>query len=64
VIKHVLVKEQAICEASFYVAEIDTATRSAFRDINCAACLRRAITASEQRTAALLDLLGQLERTP
>lgn len=62
--KHVLVKEQSICEMSFYVESIDEATRQAFRNISCAACLRRAIAASEQRTQAIRDLLVKVEETP
>ena len=59
--KHVLVKEQAICETSFFVESIDETTRQAYRDISCAACLRQAIAASEQRTQALRDLLVKVE---
>ena len=62
--KHVLVKEQSICETSFYVESIDETTRLAYRDINCAACLRQAIAASEQRTQAIRDLLVKVEETP
>lgn len=63
-IKHVLVKEQAICETSFFVESIDEATRLAFRDINCTPCLRRAIAASEQRTQAIRELLAKVEGQP
>lgn len=59
--KHVLVKAQAICETSFFVESIDETTRLAYRDIGCAACLRQAIAASEQRTQVIRDLLAKLE---
>jgi hypothetical protein len=59
--KHVLVKEQPICEMVFFVESIDETTRSAYRGIDCLACLRRAIAASEQRTHVLRDLLACVE---
>lgn len=59
--KHVLVKAQAICETSFFVESVDETTRQAYRDISCAACLRQAIAASEQRTQAIRDLLAKVE---
>lgn len=59
--KHVFVKQQAICETSFFVEEIDQMTRSAFRDIDCAGCLRKALAAAEQRTRVLCDLLTKVE---
>jgi len=61
VIKHVMLKGQAICETSFFVEAIDESTRSVYRDINCAACLRKALGASEARTRALRDLLAKAE---
>jgi hypothetical protein len=61
VTKHAFVKEQAICETTFFVESIDETTRSAYRDIDCAACLLQAIAASEQRTQALRDLLEKME---
>ena len=62
--KHVLMKEQSICETSFYVETIDETTRRAYRDISCSACLRRAIAASEQRTQVIRDLLAKVEEAP
>lgn len=62
-IKHVLVKEQEICETTFFVESIDETTRSAYRDINCRSCLLQAIAASEQRTQILRDLLVKVEET-
>lgn len=59
--KHVLIKDQAICETSFFVESVDETTRQAYRGISCAACLRRAIAASEQRTQALRELLMKVE---
>ncbi len=59
--KHVLVREQAICETTFFVESIDETTRSAFRDIDCMACLRQALAASEQRTQVLRELLLKTE---
>ena len=59
--KHVLVKEQAICEATFFVETIDETTRSAYRVIDCVACLRQALAAAEQRTSALRELLANVE---
>lgn len=63
-IKHVLVKEQAICETTFFVEAIDETTRLAYRDINCAACLRQALAAAEQRTQVLRELLANVEAAP
>ena len=63
-IKHVLVKEQAICETTFFVESIDETTRSAYRDINCTLCLRQALAAAEQRTQVLHELLAKVEITP
>jgi len=60
-IKHVIVKEQAICESTFFVASLDETTRLAFRDIDCPACLRQALAAAEQRVHALRDLLAKVE---
>lgn len=59
--KHVLMKEQKICETSFFVEDVDASTRSIYRDISCAACLRKALGASEARTRALRDLLAKAE---
>ena len=59
--KHVLVKEQAICETTFFVESIDETTRLAYRDIGCAACLRQALAAAEQRTQVLRELLAKAE---
>ena len=60
-IKHVLVRERSICEETFFVASVDETTRSAFRDINCPACLRQAIASSERRTQSIRELLATLE---
>ena len=62
--QHVLVKEQAICETSFFVESIDETTRLAYRDIGCAGCLRQALVASEQRTHVIRDLLAKVEEQP
>lgn len=59
--KHVLLKELAICETSFFVESIDEMTRLAYRNIDCVACLQRAIAASEQRTSVIRDLLAKVE---
>ena len=59
--KHVLVKEQAICETTFFVEAVDETTRSAFRDISCASCLRQALAAAEQRSQVLRELLARVE---
>lgn len=56
--KHVFVKEQAICETTFFVESVDETTRSAYRDINCAACLRQSLAAAGQRTQVLHELLA------
>ena len=60
-IKHVLLKAQAICENAFFVESIDETTRLAYRNIDCTACLRRAIAASEQRTQVIREMLAKLE---
>ena len=60
-IKHVLLKEQSICETTFFVEAIDESTRLAYRDISCAACLRQALAAAEQRTSVLRELLAKVE---
>ena len=62
--KHVFVKEQAICETTFFVESLDETTRLAFRDIDCAACLRQALAAAEQRTQVLRELLAKVEAAP
>lgn len=62
--KHVRVKEQPICETTFFVEGVDESTRSAYRDIGCVACLRQALTASEARSRAIRDLIDKLEATP
>ena len=59
--KHVVNKEVSICEAPFFVASVDEATRQAYRDIDCPACLRQALAASEARTRAIRDLLAKVE---
>lgn len=63
-IKHVLVKEQAICETTFFVEAIDETTRLAYRNINCSACLSQALAAAEQRTQVLRELLANVEAAP
>lgn len=63
-IKHVIVNAQAICETTFFVAALDETTRQAFREIDCAACLRQALAAAEQRVRALQELLAKVEGTP
>lgn len=60
-IKHVLLKEQKICETSFFVESIDEMTQRAYRDISCPVCLRQAIAASEQRTQVIRELLAKVE---
>ena len=62
--KHARVREQSICETTFFVESVDEMTRSAYRNINCKACLLQAIAASEQRTLALRDLLAKVEEKP
>ena len=59
--KHVLVKAQAICETTFFVESLNETTRSAFRGIDCAACLRQALAAAEQRTQVIRELLAKVE---
>ena len=59
--KHVRVREEAICESTFFVESIDESTRLAYRDIDCAPCLRRALVAAEQRTQVLRELLAKVE---
>ena len=66
-IEHVLVRKHPIC---IYVDEegrleaVDETTRSEYRDINCAECLRLEIAAAEQRTQVLRDLLTKVEAVP
>ena len=60
-IKHVLIKQQSICESPFFVASADEMTRTAFHDIDCADCLRQALAAAEARTRAIRELLATLE---
>lgn len=62
--KHAHVKEQSICEAPFFVADVDETTRAAYRGIDCAACLRQALAASEARTRAIRELLAKVEEAP
>ena len=62
--KHVIVKYQSICETPFFVESLDETTRLAFRDIDCAGCLRQALAAAEQRTQVLRELLTKVEATP
>ena len=63
-LKHVFIRDQAICETSFFVESIDETTRLAFRNIDCKACLLQAIAASEQRPLILRDLLAKVEEAP
>ena len=63
-IKHVLVKEQPICETSFFVEAIDETTHVAFRGVDCVACLRQALAASEQRTQVIRELIAKAEDAP
>lgn len=59
--KHACVKEQSICETSFFVeAAVDT-TRAAYCLIECPKCLRKALAASEARTHLLRELLEKAE---
>ena len=62
--KHVIMKAQSICETTFFVESLDETTRLAFRDIDCAACLRQALAAAEQRTQVLRELLAKVEDSP
>ena len=62
--KHVVHKEVSICEAPFFVASVDETTRQAYRDIDCPACLRQALAASEARTRAIRDLLSKAADRP
>lgn len=59
--KHVFMREQAICETSFFVESVDEVTQAAFRSVDCVACLLQALAASETRTRAIRDLLAKLE---
>lgn len=61
--KHVLSKEQPICETTFFVAGVNEMTHSAYRDIDCVACLRQALAASEARTRAIFQMIAKLEAT-
>lgn len=62
--KHVLVREQAICETTFFVEGVNETTLSAYRDIDCVPCLRQALAASEARSRAIARLITKLEVTP
>lgn len=63
-IKHVLQKEQAICETIFFVEYVDEMARSAYRGVDCAACLRQALLAVEQRALVIRELLAKVEEAP
>ena len=62
--KHVCVREQAICETTFFVESAIDTTRSAWRDINCRSCLLQGIAASEARTQLLRDFLAAVDAAP
>jgi hypothetical protein len=59
--KHVTIKEQAICVTPFFVEGVNETTRTAFHDIDCTACLRQALAAAEARTRLLRELLDKVE---
>jgi hypothetical protein len=61
VTKHAHVKEQTICETTFFVESVVDTTRSAYFAIDCPKCLRQALAASEARTHVLRDLLSKAE---
>jgi len=62
--RHARVKEQPMCETTFFVESVVDTTRSAYFDIDCPKCLRQALAASEARTHVLRELLGKLEDAP
>lgn len=59
--KHVLQKAQAICEMTFFVESVDEMARSAYRGVDCAACLRKALLAVEQRALVIRQMLAKVE---
>ena len=60
-IKHVHVREQVICETTFYIEALVDQTRSAYFAIDCPKCLRQALAASEARSHVLRELLAKAE---
>lgn len=62
--KHVRINTQTICESTFFVESALDTTRSAWRDIDCRACLLQGIAASEARTTLLRDFLVALDTVP
>ena len=59
--KHARVKEQSICETTFFLEALVDQTRSAYLSIDCPKCLRQALAASEARSHVLRELLAKLE---
>ncbi len=60
-IRHVLAGDRQICSMDTFVAAIHATTRSIYQGIDCPACLRAAIAASEERTVVLRELLDRVE---
>jgi hypothetical protein len=50
-----------ICESEGSVERVVDATRAVFMDVECPACLRRAIAESEARLFVLRELLDKAE---
>lgn len=61
--KHVIVREAAICEVPFFVASVDETTHKAYDGIDCVACMRQALAASEARSRAIRTLIAKAEVT-
>ena len=59
--KHVHLREQTICETTFYVEALVDQTRAAYFSIDCPKCLRQALAASEARSHVLRELLSKAE---
>ena len=60
--KHVRSGDQATCEMASSVGMIAELTVSIFGQVDCEACLRRAVAEGEERTRVLRELLAEMER--
>ena len=59
--RHARVKDQSICETTFFIEVAVDATRAAYFSIDCPKCLRQALAASEARSHVLRELLAKAD---
>ncbi len=62
--RHMHSVDRPLCELASTVEMIDEMMHSIYGHVDCPACLRRAITESDERARVLRSLLARVEALP